>query len=92
MRPSRRLELRWPIERGCIADFDAMERIWRHCFYSELRVVPEERAVLMTESLVGPKAGRERMCQAHSLAAGGAAIPIRAIAPLWTFCREPLHE
>lgn len=57
------LNCSYPIERGLVTDWDAMEMLWSHAFYNELRVAPEERPVLLTEGLQNPNCHRERMTQ-----------------------------
>ena len=57
------LNLIRPIERGIITNWDAMEDIWRHTFYNELKVDPEETPILLTEPPLNPKINRERMTQ-----------------------------
>lgn len=57
------LNLSNPIERGSVRNWDLMEKIWEHTFYSKLKVSPDEHPVLLTEAPLNPKENRERMTQ-----------------------------
>ncbi|KXN68310.1 actin-2 [Conidiobolus coronatus NRRL 28638] len=57
------LKLKYPIEHGVITDWDDMERIWSYMYTEELKVIPEEHPVLVTEAPWNPRRMREKMAQ-----------------------------
>lgn len=57
------LDLKYPIERGTVLNWDAMEKLWHHTFCDELRVAPEEHLVLLSEPPMILKSARERTAQ-----------------------------
>jgi len=57
------LALSQPIHRGIVQDWSGLEKILSHLFYNELRVTPEEAAVLTTEAPLNPKVNREKLMQ-----------------------------
>eukprot|EP01084_Bolivina_argentea_P308420 533315_1 len=56
-------KLHFPIERGIIVSWDDIEKIWHHTFYNEMRILPEEHSVLLTEHILNPKTNREHMTE-----------------------------
>ena len=57
------LKLEYPIAHGVVTDWDAMDKIWHHTFYNELRLDPKEHPVLLTEAPLNPKKNREKMTE-----------------------------
>ncbi|KII72876.1 Actin, adductor muscle [Thelohanellus kitauei] len=55
--------IKYPVKNGVVIDWDGMERIWEYIYRNELRVVPEQYPVLITDTPFNPKTNRERMAQ-----------------------------
>merc|ERR1719184_785906 len=55
--------MKYPIDHGVVTNWDDMEKVWNHAFYNELRITPEDSAMMMTEAPLNPKANREKMTQ-----------------------------
>ena len=49
------LNLEYPIEHSIVRNWDAMEKIWHHTFYNELKIDPSEHPVMLTEPPINPK-------------------------------------
>jgi actin len=60
---SNYLKLDYPIKNGIITDFDAMERLWSHLFYNELKIKPEAHNVFLTEGLLTSNSDREKIAE-----------------------------
>jgi actin-like protein 6A len=58
-----RMEMRNPIKDGIIEDWDILEKLWDHAFYSTLRVNPTEHPLLVSESAWNTKEARERLVE-----------------------------
>jgi actin len=60
---SNYLKLEYPVKGGVISDFDAMERLWNHLFFNELKIKPEAHNVFLTESLLTSNSDREKIAE-----------------------------
>ncbi|GBG77670.1 hypothetical protein CBR_g24116 [Chara braunii] len=83
------IELQYPIKNGIVTDFDLMEKIWRHTFYDELHVEPQDHPVLLTESPLNPRAHREKMIEImfETFSVPAAYMSIQAVLSLYSTCR-----
>jgi actin-related protein len=57
------LHLNNSMQQGIVTNWDYMEKIWHHVFYEEVRVAPEEKPVIITESPLNSPTNREKMTQ-----------------------------
>ena len=65
MAQSKRSELHLNnvIANGLVTNWDDVTSIWRHAFYNEIRVAPEDHTVLLTEPPLNPSGHREKMTE-----------------------------
>ncbi|KAI9217389.1 actin-2, partial [Blastocladiella britannica] len=57
------LRINYPMEHGVITDWEDMERIWEYLYQEELKTVPEEHPVHLTEAPLNPRKNREQVAQ-----------------------------
>ncbi|ODQ64534.1 actin-2 [Nadsonia fulvescens var. elongata DSM 6958] len=53
------LKIRYPMEHGIVTDWDDMERIWQFIYNDDLKILPEEHPVLLTEAPINPRSNRQ---------------------------------
>lgn len=61
------LDLKYPVDRGKITNWDIMINIWHHLFYNELGVIPEECPLVLSEPNMNSKCDREKMTEVRIL-------------------------
>ena len=57
------LSLKYPLSNGIVKNWDDMEKIWRHCYFDQLKADPEMHPILLTEAALNPKENREKMIE-----------------------------
>ena len=55
--------VRAPIEKGVIKDWEDMEIIWHHMLYDELRIAPDEHNIILTDIPLNAPENREKTVQ-----------------------------
>ena len=56
-------DVKYPIEKGIIKDWDDMELIWHHMLYDELRIAPEDHNMILTDIPSNAPENREKIVQ-----------------------------
>ncbi|GCC43135.1 hypothetical protein chiPu_0027188 [Chiloscyllium punctatum] len=51
------------VTNGVVTDWDALEMLWHHVLYQELRAAPEEHAVLLADAPLSPPTNREKAAE-----------------------------
>jgi len=57
------MEIKAPLEKGLISDWDVVEKLWDHALKVSLRVDPKEHPILLAEPPFNIKANREKITE-----------------------------
>lgn len=57
------LELKYPIQKGIIEEFDTMKKLWNHIFYNELLAETKSHPVIVSESPFAPYSAKIEMAK-----------------------------
>lgn len=79
------LSLQSPVEHGVITDWSGMEIIWEYTFNQQLRVMPSDHPVFLTEGPLNPKSHREKIMEImfDTFQTPAAYVQIAAVAALY---------
>lgn len=61
--PEVRLKLINPLRHGIIVDWDTVQDIWEYLFHQEMKIAPEEHAVLVSDPPLSPHTNREKYAE-----------------------------
>lgn len=61
--PEVRLKLVNPLRHGVIVDWDSVQGIWEYIFHKEMKIAPEEHAVLVSDPPLSPHTNREKYAE-----------------------------
>ncbi|ELK24568.1 PREDICTED: actin-like protein 7B [Myotis davidii] len=57
------LKLVNPLKNGVVVDWDCVQSIWEYIFYTAMRILPEEHAVLVSDPPLSPSSNREKYAE-----------------------------
>ncbi|XP_055973207.1 actin-like protein 7A [Sorex fumeus] len=63
LNPDVRLKLVNPLRHGIIVDWDSVQDIWEYLFHREMKIAPEEHAVLVSDPPLSPHTNREKYAE-----------------------------
>ncbi|KAF6076457.1 actin like 7A [Phyllostomus discolor] len=63
LNPEVHLKLINPLRHGIIVDWDSVQAIWEYLFQQEMKIAPEEHAVLVSDPPLSPHTNRERYAE-----------------------------
>ncbi|XP_049640637.1 actin-like protein 7A [Suncus etruscus] len=63
IQPELRLKLVNPLRHGIIVDWDTVQDIWEYLFHQEMKIAPEEHAVLVSDPPLSPHTNREKYAE-----------------------------
>ncbi|XP_059785958.1 uncharacterized protein LOC132370249 [Balaenoptera ricei] len=58
-----KLNLKYPISRAAITNWDNMEKIWHYSFHQVLHIAPEQHPLTLTEPPLNPMSNKEKASQ-----------------------------
>ncbi|XP_037653034.1 actin-like protein 7A [Choloepus didactylus] len=61
--PDIRLKLINPLRHGIIVDWDSVQDIWEYLFRKEMKIAPEDHAVLVSDPPLSPHTNREKYAE-----------------------------
>ncbi|KAM3855839.1 actin-like protein 9 [Vipera latastei] len=57
------IDIIFPLRHGIITDWEAAETLWWHIFQHELKIAPEDHALLMSDPPLSPTTNREKLVE-----------------------------
>ncbi|XP_075510867.1 actin-related protein 2-like isoform X10 [Primulina tabacum] len=79
------LDISYPVNNGIVQNWDDMEHVWDHAFFSELKVDPAQCKIFLTDPPLNPSKNREKMVEVmfEKYNFAGVFIQIQAVLTLY---------